>query len=220
MTPTDLYSSIVRRIADLGEDSLLLLSQYISFLKWQEEQWREWPEDAPPTDEPADAQGPPAAASRPPAHARWVYDFIEHIREATVTATKSPAGMEVRVGAAMCGLEQRLAIWQHPPVAGASVVQYQLTVPPDAGRLRLRTKIGIRNGSLIGETPDNYVAFRFYVNGVRLWSATKNTTTWEDVTVELPSVAGEFITVQFVTDGLGDSRWNWAVWGTPLLIGE
>lgn len=221
MTSTDLYSSIVRRIADLGEESLLLLSQYISFLKWQEEQWREWPEEeAAPADEATGVAEQRPASVRHSAHTRWVYDFIEHFRKATVTSTKAPAGMEVRVGAAMCGLEQRLAIWQHPPVAGASVVQYQFTVPPDAGRLRLRTKIGIRNGSLIAETPDNYVAFRFYLNGVRLWGATKNTTTWEDVTVELPNVAGEFITVQFVTDGLGDSRWNWAVWGTPLLIGE
>ncbi|MEZ4656728.1 MAG: hypothetical protein R2911_04080 [Caldilineaceae bacterium] len=30
---------IVRRIADLNEQSLAQLSQYISFLKWQEELW-------------------------------------------------------------------------------------------------------------------------------------------------------------------------------------
>lgn len=218
MTSTDLYDSIVRRMADLGEESLLLLSQYISFLKWQEEQWREWT-DVDAADEPADEAESRQAGSID-RRTRWVYDFIEHFGEATVTSTQAPDGMEVRVGPAMCGLEQRVAIWQHPPVAGASVVQYQLTIPADAGRLRLRTKIGIRNGSLIAETPDNLVAFRFYVNGVRLWSAAKKTTAWDDVTVELPSVAGEFVTLQFVTDGLGDSRWNWAVWGTPLLIGE
>jgi hypothetical protein len=22
-----------------------------------------------------------------------------------------------------------------------------------------------------------------------------------------------------MTDGLGDNRWNWAVWGEPLLLG-
>lgn len=218
MTHTDLYESIVRRIADLSEESLLQLSQYIAFLKWQEEQWREWLDvDGEDDLEDAAERSQPGLDER---HARWVYDFIESFDKATVTATQAPDGMEVRVGPAMCGLEQRMAIWQHPPVAGASVVQYQLIIPADAGPLRLRAKIGIRNGSLIAETPDNLVAFRFYVNGVRLWSAAKKTTTWDDVTVDLPSVAGEFVTLQFVTDGLGDSRWNWAVWGTPLLVGE
>ena len=89
-------------------------------------------------------------------------------------------------------LEQRLSIWQHPPTAGASVVQYQFMVPADGARLRFRAKVGIRNGSLIAESPDNYVAFRFYVNGVRLWSTTKNTTTWDDVSVDLPTLAGQY----------------------------
>jgi hypothetical protein len=25
--------------------------------------------------------------------------------------------------------------------------------------------------------------------------------------------------VQFATDGLGDNRWNWAVWAEPQLLG-
>ena len=215
MTQTDLYDSIVRRIADLSEDSLLQLSHYISFLKWQEEQWREW------GDEDLDfvaAQGasPDTAASQP----RWVLDLIEQFEQATVTTTQTSQGMEVRVAPAQCGLEQRLATWQHPPIAGAAVVQYQFMVPATAERLRFRAKVGIRNGSLIAEMPENYVAFRFFVNGHRLWSTTKNTTTWDDVSVDLPTLAGEYATIQLVTDGLGDSRWNWAVWGTPLLIGE
>ena len=215
MTQTDLYDSIVRRIADLSEDSLLQLSHTISFLKWQEEQWREW------GDEDLDfaaAQGASAdtAANQP----RWVLDLIEQFEQATVTATQTSQGMEVRVAPAQCGLEQRLAIWQHPPIAGGSVVQYQFMVPATAERLRFRAKVGIRNGSLIAEMPDNYVAFRFFVNGHRLWSTTKNTTTWDDVSVDLPTLAGEYATIQLMTDGLGDSRWNWAVWGTPLLIGE
>lgn len=216
MTQTDIYESIVRRIADLSEESLQQLSQYIAFLKWQEEQWREWEDDELRFDfDDEEPEAPPAG--RP---SRWVYDLIEQFEQATVTATQTPQGMEVRVAAALCNLEQRLSIWQHPPTAGAAVVQYQLDVPADVARLRFRAKVGIRNGSLIAESPDNYVAFRFYVNGVRLWSAAKNNTTWDDVSVDLPTLAGQHITIQLVTDGLGDARWNWAVWGTPLLIGE
>lgn len=211
----DLYDSIVRRIADLSEDSLLQLSHYISFLKWQEEQWREWG-DEDLTFDVAQSPSLQTAVSKP----RWVLDLIEQFEQATVTATQTSQGMEVRVAPAECGLEQRLAIWQHPPIAGAAVVQYQFMVPATAERLRFRAKVGIRNGSLIAEMPDNFVAFRFFVNGHRLWSVTKNTTTWDDVSVDLPTLAGEHATIQLVTDGLGDSRWNWAVWGTPLLIGE
>lgn len=217
MTQIDLYESIVRRIADLSEESLQQLSQYIAFLKWQEEQWREWDEDELRFDLDADEAPTEPLASRP--H-RWIYDLIEQFEQATVTATQTTQGMEVRVAPALCEQEQRLSIWQHPPTAGASVVQYQLDVPADVARLRFRAKVGIRNGSLIAESPDNYVAFRFYVNGVRLWSTTKNTVAWDDVSVDLPTLAGQPVTIQLVTDGLGDARWNWAVWGTPLLIGE
>lgn len=216
MTQTDLYESIVRRIADLSEESLQQLSQSIAFLKWQEEQWREWDDDELRFDLDDDEELA-LPAGRPN---RWVYDLIEQFEHATVTATQTPHGMEVRVAPALCEQEQRLSIWQHPPTAGASVVQYQLDVPADVARLRFRAKVGIRNGSLIAESPNNYVAFRFYVNGVRLWSAAKNSVTWDDVSVDLPTLAGQPITLQLVTDGLGDARWNWAVWGTPLLIGE
>jgi len=217
MTQTDLYESIVRRIADLSEESLQQLSQFIAFLKWQEEQWREWDDDELRFDR-GDAED---AAAPPLSHAsRWVYDLIEQFDQATVTATQTSQGMEVRVAPAVCALEQRLSIWQHPPTAGASVVQYQLHVPADVTRLRFRSKVGIRDGALIAESPDNFVAFRLYVNGVRLWSVTKNTVAWDDVSVDLPTLAGQSATIQLVTDGLGDARWNWAVWGTPLLVGE
>jgi hypothetical protein len=215
MSSIELYDAIVRRIADLGEESLLQLSRYVSFLKWQEEQWREWGDEAPDV-APTQGVAPEMAIAKP----RWVLDLIEQFEQATITATQTDQGMEVCVAPAQCGLEQRLAIWQHPPIAGASVVQFQFMVPVTVSRLRFRAKVGIRNGSLIAEMPDNYVAFRFFVNGHRLWSATKNATTWDDVYVDLPTLAGEHATIQLVTDGLGDSRWNWAVWGTPLVIGE
>ncbi|MEI2690808.1 MAG: hypothetical protein V9H69_14290 [Anaerolineae bacterium] len=216
MTQTDLYESIVRRIADLSEESLQQLSQTIAFLKWQEEQWREWDDDELRFELEAEP-GAPATASQP---SRWIFDLIEQFEQATVTATQTAQGMEVRIAPAICALEQRLSIWQHPPTAGAAVVQYQVDVPISVSRLRFRAKVGIRDGSLIAESPDNYLAFRFYVNGVRLWSATKNTVAWDDVSVDLPTLAGQPVTLQLVTDGLGDARWNWAVWGTPLLIGE
>jgi hypothetical protein len=66
---------------------------------------------------------------------------------------------------------------------------------------------------------DNVCAFRVVVNGVRMWSVTKQTNAWERYLIDLPSLAGQDIVIQFMTDGLGDNRWNWAVWGEPLLLG-
>ena len=125
MTQIDLYESIVRRIADLSEESLQQLSQYIAFLKWQEEQWREWDDDDLRFDQDDEPVAEPATpAGRP---SRWVYDLIERFDRATVTATQATQGMEVRVASAVCALEQRLSIWQHPPTAGAAGTSLRTT---------------------------------------------------------------------------------------------
>jgi hypothetical protein len=57
------------------------------------------------------------------------------------------------------------------------------------------------------------------VNGRRVWSTTKQSNDWERYIIDLPSLAGQEIVVQFVTDALGDNRWNWAVWAEPQLLG-
>ncbi|MEZ4634351.1 MAG: hypothetical protein R2873_01525 [Caldilineaceae bacterium] len=69
---------------------------------------------------------------------------------------------------------QQNALWQHPPVSGSAVVEYQLHVPADVDRLRLQFAVGIRDGALM--EGDNICAFRIFVNGVRLWSTTKQST--------------------------------------------
>lgn len=81
----------------------------------------------------------------------------------------------------------------------------------------MRFAAGIRDGSMM--EGDNLCAFRVYVNGVRLWSITKQTTTWERYQIDLPSLSGQETVIQFITDALGDSRWNWAAWGEPMLLG-
>lgn len=194
---------ITRRIADLNEQSLTQLSQYISYLKWQEELWHSL------LDEEADKDPDQALI--------WQYDFIEAFPAARKIATRAPDMMEIKTGMASCGMVQQMAIWEHPPVAGSAVCEYTIQAPPDLNALRLRFAVGIRDGALM--EGENTCAFRVFVNGVRLWSTTKQTNTWERYLVDLPSLAGQDIVVQFMTDGLGDNRWNWAVWGEPLLLG-
>jgi hypothetical protein len=194
---------ITRRIADLNEQSLTQLSQYISYLKWQEELWHSLLDEE--------------AAADPDQTLLWQYDFIEAFPAARKIATRAPDMLEIKTGMASCGMVQQMAIWEHPPVTGSAVCEYTVQTPPDLNALKLRFAVGIRDGALM--EGDNMCAFRVYVNGVRLWSITKQTNTWERYLLDLPSLSGQDIVIQFMTDGLGDNRWNWAVWGEPLLLG-
>jgi hypothetical protein len=195
--------AILRRIADLNEQSLTQLSQYISYLKWQEELWHSLLDE--------EAQPAPNQALI------WQYDFLEGFPAARKASTRSSDLMEIKIGLATCGMVQQMALWEHPPVIGSAVCEYQLHVPREVDSLRLRYGVGIRDGALM--EGDNWCAFRIYVNGVRLWSTTKQTSEWERFMIDVPSLGGQDIVVQFVTDGLGDNRWNWAVWAEPQLLG-
>lgn len=195
--------AIVRRIADLNEQSLTQLAQYISYLKWQEELWQSLLEEE--------------AQPAPNQSLIWQYDFLEGFPAARKVSTRDAALMEIKVGMATCGMVQQMALWEHPPVAGSAVCEYQLRVPGEVDSLRMRFGVGIRDGALM--EGDNWCAFRIYVNGARIWSTTKQTTQWERYLIDLPSLGGQELVVQFVTDGLGDNRWNWAVWAEPQLLG-
>ena len=125
--------------------------------------------------------------------------------------------MEIKVGPATCGMVQQMSLWEHPPVIGSAVCEYQLRVPSEVDSLRMRFAVGIRDGALM--EGENLCAFRIYVNGVRIWSTTKQDNRWQRHVIDVPSLAGQDMVLQFVTDGLGDNRWNWAVWAEPQLLG-
>jgi hypothetical protein len=148
----------------------------------------------------------------------WSFDFVDKYVEAKTSAQRDRAGMEVKVGAATCGAVTRPALWEHPPLVGAASVSYAVPIPPHSKALQLKFYIGIRDGS---ELPsDRYVAFRVLVNGWKLWSAVKNTRAWDEYAVAMPELASDVARIEFQTDGLGDHRWNWAVWGEPRLIAD
>ncbi len=197
-------AALVRRIADLNEQSLTQLSQYISYLKWQEELWHSL----------LDAEEAPTDSNQA---LRWQFDFVEAFPAARKASTRAPDLMEIKVGVASCGMVQQLAIWEHPPVSGAAVCEYTVRAPAELDALKLRFAVGIRDGALM--EGENLCAFRIVVNGVRVWSTTKQTNPWERHLLDLPSLVGQDLVIQFVTDALGDNRWNWAVWGEPVLLG-
>lgn len=194
--------AIIRRISDLNDQSLNQLSQFISYLKWQEELWNSLLDDQ---------------ATSPGQVVVWQYDFLEAFPAARKASTRKPEMMEIKVAPATCGMIQQLALWEHPPVSGAAVCEYTVHIPPGVNAVKMRFAAGIRDGSMM--QGDNLCAFRIYVNGVRLWSITKQTSSWERYQIDLPSLSGQDAVIQFMTDALGDNRWNWAAWGEPVLLG-
>ncbi|MEZ4730552.1 MAG: hypothetical protein R3E79_25790 [Caldilineaceae bacterium] len=196
-------NAILRRISDLNDQSLTQLSQYISYLKWQEELWNSLLDEET-------LPGPDQALL-------WQFDFLEAFPAARKAATRTAKLMEIKVAMASCAMVQQLALWQHPPVLGSAVCEYTVTVPPEVDALRMRFGVGIRDGALM--EGDNWCAFRIYVNGMRIWSTTKQSNEWERYLIDLPSLSGQEVVVQFLTDGLGNPSWNWAVWGEPTLLG-
>jgi hypothetical protein len=189
----------VEEIADelesLGPESLAELARFVGYLKWKQ------------------GSSSSRAAGEP-----WTFDFVEHFRRAIVTADHDPAGMEVQVGEATCDSDQRMALWQHPPVRGSAVVEYQVPVPAGVRELRLRFATGIRDGSHLAE--GNVVAFRLFVNGWKIWSDTQHTRKWKLHEIDMPALAGDVARIQFTTDGLGNHQWAWAAWGEPRLVGQ
>ncbi len=152
------------------------------------------------------------------AHSGWSFDFIEHFASSERRAERDPAGLEVKIANATCGGVTRAALWEHPPVSGAAHVGYVVPIPSNLHGLVLHFSIGIRDGA---ELPaDRYVAFRLTVNDWKMWSAVKNTHRWDEYEVTMPELASDVARIEFITDGLGDHRWNWAVWGEPRLVGE
>jgi hypothetical protein len=186
---------IVDQLESLSQESLTELARYVDFLRWRQGISLE------------------QVTGRP-----WTFDLVEHFRRAIVTADHDPAGMEVQIGEAACGGDLRMALWQHPPVHGSAIVEYQVPVPADVSNVRLRFATGIRDGSQLAG--GNVVAFRIFVNDWKIWSDTQHVQKWIAHELVMPTLPGDVARIQLVTDGLGNHQWAWAAWGEPRLTGE
>lgn len=150
--------------------------------------------------------------------AAWCYDFLERFPDATVSASRDPAGMECKTAPATCQGVTRPALWEHPPLVGACSIVYLVAIPTGLPSLQLKFAVGIRDGAAL--PADQFVAFRVLVNGWKLWSAVKNSHAWEEHAIDMPQLGSDVARIEFVTDGLGHHRWDWAVWGSPRLEEE
>ncbi len=198
---------ILREVAGLSPADQDRVRDFVAFLRWRGS---------------ADAAGGPEGAVRTGQRGgvrpgrRWRFSFLEQFATADISATRDPAGMEVKIGEATVGGERQPALWQHPPVSGESVVEYHVPVPSRLQDLRLRFAIGIRDGT---QAQERLVAFRVRLDGWQVWSQAAWPVTWKPVELALPFQAGDVLRLAFATDGLGAHQWAWAVWGEPELIG-
>ncbi len=179
-------------LSQLSEENQQKVREYIEYLRWREAQKQ--------------------------ARSTWTYNFVEHFSDAECRAERDAAGMEIKIADATCGGVRHAALWEHPPVSGAAKVGYVVPIPSNLHGLRLRFAIGIRDGAQL--PPERYVAFRVMVNDWKLWSAVKNSHRWDDYELVMPELSANVVRIVFITDGLGDHRWNWAVWGEPRLVAE
>ncbi len=194
----DLSDSIAQELAALSPADQVRVADFIAFLRWQ-------------------AERNPATSAKPEeAGHPWQCNFLEHFAGADVRATRSPAGMEVKVAGATVAGERRPALWQHPPVDGESQVEFHVPIPASLRDLRLRFSIGVRDGA---QAAERLVAFRIRVDGWQIWSRAAWPTRWEAVDIPLPLQAGNILRLAFATDGLGEHKFAWAAWGEPMLVG-
>ena len=193
-----LPDALVQDLTALSPADQTRVAEYVRFLRWQAERGGE----ASPTLD---------ASVRP-----WDLNLLEHFSGADVRASRGPAGMEVKAAETTVGGERRPALWQHPPVAGESAVEFHVPIPAGLRDLRLRFSIGIRDGA---QAEDRLVAFRVRVDGWQMWSRAAWPLRWEPVEVPLPHQAGNILRLTFATDGLGEHKFAWAAWGEPVLVG-
>jgi hypothetical protein len=189
---TDL-AQLLLEIQRLSPESQRKLSDYVSFLHWQE-----------------------SLATQVPA-VMWSYSFIEMFHQATIATSQEAKGMHVQMDLAQVGGETRPALWAHPPVVGQAVLEYHVAIPKTLQQVSLRVAVGIRDGSRIA--PNNLVAFSVRVNGMRVWGKQTNNLHWQEIEIPLNLPVGDVSRVEFATEALGSHQWTWAVWGEPELIG-
>jgi hypothetical protein len=186
----------VRTLAALSAADQVLVRDFAAFLQWRA------------------ARAGQERSSTP--ERAWRLNFLEQLGSANVRATRDAAGMEVKGAEATVGGDSRPSLWQHPPVNGESVVEFHVPIPKELENLRLRFAIGIRDGA---RATDRLVAFRVRVDGWQVWSDAAWPTSWRTFELGLPFHAGNVLRIAFATDGLGDHKWAWAVWGEPELFG-
>ncbi len=123
-----------------------------------------------------------------------------------------PAYLSATPGEGTSGGETRPALVTHPPIGGATAIDYLVTLP--AGKpARLSFACGLQDGS-----KSTGVGFVVEVNGQEVSRQTVAAADgWHPGTVDLTAHAGETILLSLVVDALGDASYDWSRWAEPRI---
>ncbi|MEM7033661.1 MAG: hypothetical protein AAF629_29200 [Chloroflexota bacterium] len=187
---------LTQKIKELSPHAIDKIIDYVDFLVWQEQQ-----------------------AQQQTGMIRWSFDLIEHFSEAEIRPkTAKDQGAEIKIGVAASDGLEKPAIFAHPPVQGRSTIEYYVPIPQDIDQFKLSFATGIRDGSKLSGA--NLVAFSIHLNGYRIWGTQTNSRRWQNHSLDLTVQAGDINQITFATEALGNHRWTWAAWGSPIIEGK
>lgn len=145
-----------------------------------------------------------------------VADFLERFNPKQVYES---AATELRRPASAGGVKQN-GLFEHPKVPGTPArVRYALELPTLSADelLLLAFDIAISDGVTWGQGADG-VRFALEINGRQVFAGKSASSTWESHSADLTAWAGQTVQIDFLTDALSNTSFDWALWGSPRLL--
>ncbi len=144
-----------------------------------------------------------------------VADLLELLPGATVTNASS---VEVRRPATSGGVKQN-ALFEHPSPRKAARIEYNLDLPKiNSGEMLLFSfETALADGVDLTKGADG-VRFTVEVDGEQIFERACRETRWSPHMVDLTRFAGRKVRLGLFTDEIGNSAYDWAVWGSPRVI--
>ncbi|MEK7686596.1 MAG: hypothetical protein AAB466_14360 [Verrucomicrobiota bacterium] len=145
-----------------------------------------------------------------------VVDLLETFNPALVRDASECA---VQRAATVGGAKQD-ALFEHPKSAQSPArAEYQLALPYAAAgeRLFLAFDIGLRDGVKLDQGADG-VRFVVECDGKRIFSRDHRVCRWQSHAVDLTPWGGQPLPLALLTDAIGNTSYDWAVWGNPRVL--
>ena len=155
------------------------------------------------------------AAAKAAATADVAADLLDAFPGARITNSSST---ELRRPASAGGVKQD-ALFEHPSPGKPARVEYRIQMPElnSAEFLLFSFETAIADGVTLGPAVDG-VQFSVEVDGETVFEEVRRETAWKAHMIDLGRFAGRRITLALIADEVGNSSYDWAVWGTPRVI--
>lgn len=159
------------------------------------------------------------------------YDFIDHFYDPTTERHADRAAHIRLLPKGESAYTQRPAIFEHPPTEGDAVLTYHLRdIEGPSKQLGIELHIGIIDKvydeitEALVDTSDfssvrsNRIKFMVRLNGENILEEELYEHGWFRRKKGPISLQDDQLVIQFRTNAMGETRWNWAAWGEPKLV--